>query len=100
MAAAARAGGIGTAIAEQLIARGARVALVDLSLARAEQAASELGSGKASAVHLDVTKLESRLAAREEVERQLGPCDIVVSNAGVSYTGTLDRIERCLALGV
>lgn len=87
------AGGIGTAIAEELIARGARVALADLDRARAEQAANSFETGKAIAVHLDVTQPESWLAARDEVERQLGPCDIVVSNAGVSYTGTLDTIE-------
>lgn len=88
------AGGIGSAIAAELVARGARVAIADIDLARAEEAAAALG-GKthAIALRLDVTDPQDWLTARETLERELGPLDILVSNAGVNYTGTLDTID-------
>lgn len=86
------AGGIGGAIARELVDRGARVAIADLDLGRAQQAAARLGADRAIAVRLDVTDGDNWLTARVEMEDRLGPCDILVSNAGVSYTGTLDSI--------
>jgi NADP-dependent 3-hydroxy acid dehydrogenase YdfG len=86
------AGGIGIAIARHLCAKGVHVALADRDISRAQRAADELGSG-AIAVHLDVTDAVSWLTARQEIEHRLGPVDVIVSNAGVAYTGTLDTIE-------
>jgi NAD(P)-dependent dehydrogenase (short-subunit alcohol dehydrogenase family) len=88
------AGGIGSAISAELVARGARVAIADIDLARAEGAAAALG-GKphAIALRLDVTDPQEWLSARETLERESGPLDILVSNAGVNYTGSLDTID-------
>ncbi|SCW64052.1 NADP-dependent 3-hydroxy acid dehydrogenase YdfG [Sphingobium faniae] len=87
------AGGIGSAIARHLIAAGARVALADRDLPRAERIAADLGAGSAIAVPLDVTDADSWITAREAVEAQLGPVDVLISNAGVAYTGALDAID-------
>jgi NAD(P)-dependent dehydrogenase (short-subunit alcohol dehydrogenase family) len=74
--------GIGRAIAGELDALGARVAVTDVDLGSAEQVAAELTDG--IAVQLDVTSVESIVQAVAMVEKRLGPVDILVNNAGVS----------------
>ncbi|MDH4565217.1 SDR family oxidoreductase [Pseudomonas sp. BN414] len=88
------AGGIGSAMARELLQAGARVALGDIDLDRAKMVAAELGSAdQVIAVELDVTDPNSWASARDAAEAALGPCDILCSNAGVSFTGTLDEIK-------
>ncbi len=87
------AGGIGSAMARELLHAGARVALADIDLQRAQSVAVELGdAGQVLAVRLDVTDPASWAHARDIAEVALGPCDILCSNAGVSFSGTLDEI--------
>src|SRR5690348_16623886 len=74
--------GIGKATAKALIAKGCRVAIGDLQLELAEQTATELGGGTV-ALPLDVTDRSSFERFLEEAERQLGPIDAVVNNAGI-----------------
>jgi NAD(P)-dependent dehydrogenase (short-subunit alcohol dehydrogenase family) len=74
--------GIGKATAVALVRKGCRVALGDLDLALAEQAATELGGGTL-ALELDVTDRSSFAAFLDEAERQLGPVDVVINNAGI-----------------
>ena len=76
--------GIGRAIAIRLADEGAKVALADIQLDSAEQAAAEIrrGGAAAIAVALDVTNLDQAIAAADRVERELGPIDILVNNAG------------------
>ena len=74
--------GIGRAIAQALVARGARVAIGDLDRSAAEQAASELGAG-AIGLPLDVTDHPGFSAFLDEVEQRLGPLDVLVNNAGI-----------------
>jgi len=78
------ANGIGRAIAFRLADEGAKVALADIQLDSAEQAAAEIrrGGTVAIAVALDVTKLDQAIVAADRVERELGPIDILVNNAG------------------
>jgi 2-hydroxycyclohexanecarboxyl-CoA dehydrogenase len=73
--------GIGRGIAEELAARGRAVAIGDLLEDEAREAAEAIGDA-AIAVPLDVTSTESVAAAVAQVERTLGPVDIVVNNAG------------------
>ncbi|WP_342244572.1 SDR family NAD(P)-dependent oxidoreductase [Pseudomonas sp. OTU5201] len=88
------AGGIGSAMARELLQAGALVALGDIDLERAKEVAAELGSAdQVIAVELDVTDSNSWASARDAAEAALGPCDILCSNAGVSFTGTLDEIS-------
>jgi NAD(P)-dependent dehydrogenase (short-subunit alcohol dehydrogenase family) len=74
--------GIGKATATALVRKGCRVAIGDLDLPLAEKTAAELGSGTL-ALPVDVTDRASFAAFLEEAERQLGPLDVVVNNAGI-----------------
>ncbi|HEX3734898.1 MAG TPA: SDR family oxidoreductase [Solirubrobacterales bacterium] len=74
--------GIGKATATALVRKGCRVAIGDLDLALAEQTAAGLGGGTI-ALALDVTDRASFEKFLEETERQLGPVDAVVNNAGI-----------------
>jgi NAD(P)-dependent dehydrogenase (short-subunit alcohol dehydrogenase family) len=78
--------GIGRATAAALIAQGARVGIGDIDAALVEQTASELGAGTIGTA-LDVTDRESFAAFLDEVERQLGPLDVLVNNAGIMPIG-------------
>ncbi len=74
--------GIGKATASALVAKGCRVAIGDVDLALAEQTAAGLGGGTV-ALPLDVTDRGSFEAFLGEAERQLGPLDVLVNNAGI-----------------
>jgi NAD(P)-dependent dehydrogenase (short-subunit alcohol dehydrogenase family) len=74
--------GIGKATATALVRKGCRVAIGDLDLALAEQTATALGGGTI-ALPLDVTDRGSFAAFLDEAERQLGPIDVVINNAGI-----------------
>jgi NAD(P)-dependent dehydrogenase (short-subunit alcohol dehydrogenase family) len=74
--------GIGKATAKALVAKGCRVAIGDLQLELAEKTAGELGGGTV-ALPLDVTSRASFERFLDEAERQLGPLDAVVNNAGI-----------------
>jgi NAD(P)-dependent dehydrogenase (short-subunit alcohol dehydrogenase family) len=74
--------GIGKATAKALVAKGCRVAIGDLDLGLAEATAAELGGGTV-ALPLDVTDRASYEHFLDEAERQLGPLDAVVNNAGI-----------------
>lgn len=74
--------GIGKATAAALARRGCRVAIGDLDLELAERTAAELGGGTI-ALPLDVTDRGSFAAFLDEAERQLGPLDVIVNNAGI-----------------
>jgi NAD(P)-dependent dehydrogenase (short-subunit alcohol dehydrogenase family) len=74
--------GIGKATAQALVRKGCRVAIGDLDAELAEQTAAELGGGTI-ALALDVTDRASFTAFLDEAERQLGPLDVIVNNAGI-----------------
>jgi len=74
--------GIGKATASALIAKGCRVAIGDLDLELAEKSAAHLGGGTV-ALPLDVTDRGSFERFLDEAERQLGPIDAVINNAGI-----------------
>ena len=74
--------GIGLATTEALVREGARVAIGDVDTAAAEQAAAGLGDAVIG-LHLDVTDLPGFTAFLDEVERRLGPIDVLINNAGI-----------------
>ncbi|GAB5471538.1 MAG: SDR family NAD(P)-dependent oxidoreductase [Rhodospirillales bacterium] len=72
--------GLGEATARHLAGLGAKLAIVDLSAARAEAVAAEIGGlGFAG----DVSQAESLEAAFAEAREAQGPCRILVNCAGV-----------------
>jgi 2-hydroxycyclohexanecarboxyl-CoA dehydrogenase len=75
------AGGIGAATCSRLAAEGARVAVCDLDLDASRALAADLGG---VGLELDVRSADSIAAAVEAVERDLGPLDVLVNNAGVA----------------
>jgi NAD(P)-dependent dehydrogenase (short-subunit alcohol dehydrogenase family) len=74
--------GIGRATAAALIAQGARVAIGDIDVPLAERTAEELGAGTIG-LPLDVTDRASFTAFLDDVERRLGPLDVLINNAGI-----------------
>jgi NAD(P)-dependent dehydrogenase (short-subunit alcohol dehydrogenase family) len=96
--------GIGKATATALVRKGCRVAIGDLDLQLAEQTASQLGGGTI-ATALDVTDRSSFASFLDEAERQLGPVDVVINNAGIMPVTPLveetdDSIRRQLDINV
>jgi 2-hydroxycyclohexanecarboxyl-CoA dehydrogenase len=73
------ASGIGAATARRLSAEGARVAVGDINLDGAAKVADEVNG---YAVSLDVTDAGAVRAAVAEIERELGPIDVLINNAG------------------
>src|SRR3712207_4381159 len=78
--------GIGKATAEAFVRQGMKVAIGDLDHAEAQRTAEALGSS-AIAVDLNVTDPDSIERFLDETERQLGPLDVLVNNAGIMQLG-------------
>jgi short-subunit dehydrogenase len=80
--------GIGAALARELTARGAELALVARPTAALEAVATEVGG---AAYPADLSELRGIPALVERVEAD-GPVDVLINNAGVSHVGWyLDR---------
>ena len=90
--------GIGAAIARLFAREGARVAVHgrDSAALSAVRADIERGGGAAARVVADVTKFSDIENMRHQVEQTLGMIDILVANAGGSYTmpGPLEEISE------
>jgi len=89
--------GIGRAIAISLAEAGAGVA-VNYRAREAEARHVVEGirgsSGRAMAVRADVSQAADVAAMMAEVERELGPVDVLVNNAGVGPVRTLDELTE------
>jgi NAD(P)-dependent dehydrogenase (short-subunit alcohol dehydrogenase family) len=82
--------GIGAATASALARLGAAVAIGDLDLDVAKQTADGLGDD-AIALPLDVTDRAGFSRFLDEVEKQLGPIDVLINNAGIMPIGLLEE---------
>ena len=82
--------GIGLAFARAYAAEGARVAIADIDLARAETAASEIGG---VAVAMDVTDRASIETGVATTVQALGGIDILVNNAARFTAAPIVEIE-------
>ncbi len=78
--------GIGLATAKACAGRGMKVAIGDLDEATAQGAAEQVGGGTV-AIGLDVTDKASFAHYLDEVDRLLGPVDVLVNNAGIMHLG-------------
>jgi 3-oxoacyl-[acyl-carrier protein] reductase len=89
--------GIGRAIAEQLAADGARVAVSYLARADAAGevvAAIGAAGGEALAVQSDVRSGQAVQAMVGRVQQEWGPIEILVNNAGIARDGLLARMPE------
>jgi 3-oxoacyl-[acyl-carrier protein] reductase len=90
--------GIGAAIARLFAERGARVALHgrDAQALASIQAEIERGGGRAISVCADVTRLAEIEAMRREIEERLGPVDVLVANAGGTFSppGPVEEMDE------
>ena len=86
------ASGIGKEIAHALARAGAKIAIADLNLAGAQAVADEiiLAGGTAVGVAMDVTDEAAVNAGVARVVEQLGPVDILVSNAGIQIINPIE----------
>jgi NAD(P)-dependent dehydrogenase (short-subunit alcohol dehydrogenase family) len=97
--------GIGFATAQQLVARGAHVVVVDLHEAAVEQAAMSLGRG-AVGITADVTDRDAMDAAVAEAVERFGGLDVIVANAGIASRGATalaaepDQFERVIEVNL
>jgi acetoacetyl-CoA reductase len=87
-------GGIGSAICQRLARLGHRVATNyrDEAKARAWQANLKSAGIDATIVPGDVTSEDSAAALVREVERSLGPVEILINNAGITRDGTFHKM--------
>jgi len=92
------AGGIGRAIAEQLVDRGASVVVTDLDGGAAGTLAEQLnrraGRRRALGRAMDVTNEQSIARTLDEALTVFGGLDFLVSNAGIATVASIDRLRR------
>jgi rhamnose utilization protein RhaD (predicted bifunctional aldolase and dehydrogenase)/NAD(P)-dependent dehydrogenase (short-subunit alcohol dehydrogenase family) len=85
--------GFGLEIAQNLAAEGAHVVLGDIKVQAAEEHAGALtrcwGSGRAVAIGMTVTDGASIKSALHQIIRTYGGLDLLISNAGVLYAGSV-----------
>lgn len=97
--------GIGLAVAQRFTAEGARVYFADINVEAAEKAAAAAGTGRATALAVDISDEQSVEAAYAAIAAD-GALDIVVANAGVQLFGqdakvgdlSLDVWEKTVAI--
>ncbi|MBU1829573.1 MAG: L-iditol 2-dehydrogenase [Alphaproteobacteria bacterium] len=85
--------GIGYEFAKAYLAEGARVAIADINIARAREAAAELGQG-AVAVEMDVASQGSIDTAVAQAAEALGGIDILINIAALFSAAPLVEITR------
>ncbi len=86
--------GLGREVVDVLASSGARVAAADIRRELVEQTVSELRGGDCGvvAVELDVSDPASVDAAFSTIERELGPVDVLVNNAGTDVTLPVEEL--------
>ena len=91
------ASGIGRAIALRFAQEGAHVVVTDVQLSGAKRVAQEMAAkyGEERVMHckLDVSNEKAVNAAFEATRLAFGGLDILVSNAGIAYTGPIDKLS-------
>ncbi len=96
--------GLGKAIAELFVERGARVMLADIDAEGAARTAAALGA-QARAVGCDVTRSAEVAAAVAAAADWMGGLDTLVNNAGIEvvkplFDNTDEEYERLMAINV
>jgi len=89
------ASGIGFALCEALLAKGAKVMMADMNGPNLAEAMAKLGgaSGNLSSILCDVRHAESVQAAADKTIEVFGKVHIVMNNAGVALAGQSGRTD-------
>jgi NAD(P)-dependent dehydrogenase (short-subunit alcohol dehydrogenase family) len=88
--------GIGRALAKQLAAKGARLALASRSEDKLRDLAASLKS-EVAVIPTDVTKDSDRIRLIDEVKTRFGGLDVLINNAGIaSWAHFSDSSEEVL----
>jgi NAD(P)-dependent dehydrogenase (short-subunit alcohol dehydrogenase family) len=95
--------GIGYATAKTLHQLGARVAIGDVDEVAVKEAGTDLDVGFYA--RLDVTDRQSFTTFLDDVERELGPVDVLINNAGIAPAGRFldepdDVTQRTIAINI
>lgn len=88
--------GIGIAIAERLLAEGARVTLLGRQLTTVTEAAAKLSSENTYAVAADVGSADQMRAAIQDAINHFGAIDILVNNAGQAASAPMHKTDDAL----
>lgn len=87
-------GGLGSALAEALRARGANLALLDLTLAATAAQAERLGGETvAKGFRADVRDIASLQTAMAQAAEHFGRIDIVIANAGIDTMAPMATLD-------
>jgi short-subunit dehydrogenase len=86
--------GIGRALAQQLAAKGARLAVSDVNAAALEETRGQLpAASEVRSYHVDVSKHEAVFAHADDVRRDFGTAHFLVNNAGATLIGTFEHMS-------
>ncbi|MDF3933705.1 SDR family NAD(P)-dependent oxidoreductase [Pseudomonas citronellolis] len=87
-------GGLGSAVAIELVRKGARLALMDVSEDAARAQAEQLGGpGVAKGWRVDVRDMESIELAMAEAAEHFGRIDVAFANAGVESMSPMEKLD-------
>lgn len=88
-------GVLGKAFCQALAEHGYKVAILGRDLAKAQELADAINQtgGTALAVNADVTNRASLDAAAQQVEQQLGKCDVLINGAGGNHPKGTSSVE-------
>ncbi len=84
--------GFGLAIAQSLVAQGARVGLLGRNKGSLDAAVSTLGADHAIGVAADVAHKEDITAALTQIKQHFGRLDGLINNAGVARPSTVENL--------
>ncbi len=84
------AGGLGFAMAQELAAAGAKLALIDIDQEKLERACADIGAAtEIQGYALDITDEEDVVAGFRYILEDFGQVNVLVNNAGILFDGML-----------
>lgn len=89
------AGGIGSATARELHARGARLVLTDIRQESVDALAQEFDAARVLPLALDVTSAQAVKEVVRQAVGRFGRLDVAFANAGISWSGVPATLRTC-----